>query len=347
MIRILIVDDSTTEVEILKAILRPEKDFEVVGVAKDGKQAIEMTQLLKPDLITMDIIMPGMSGFEAINMIMRQCPTPIVVITSTISDESMRTSFQALEAGAVSVLEKPYDIAMPEFQQEKRKIIDTLRSMSQVKVIKRRFYTERKPKPAPVSINKAELKQYEIIAMGASVGGPQALKTILKDLPANFPLPIVVVQHMTAGFVEGFASWLHDASPLHIKTAENNEVLLKGNVYFAPDGTHLEVARSGQKLIAKLVSGEAVSGFCPSVTSLFDSVANVVGKNAIGVLLTGMGNDGAKGMLDLKNVHAHTIIQDEESAVVFGMAGVALSLNAVDKVIALDQIAEYLKKLTM
>jgi len=346
MIKVLIVDDSATETALLKSLIDAEENFEVIACAKNGKEAVELNALLKPDLITMDIQMPIMNGYEAIKIIMRQHPTPIVVISSKVNDDLLNTTFMALEAGAISVLEKPHNISSPAFKNEKRKIIDTLRSMAEIRVVKHRFNTKIQKKIITHKLPAGGLSDFEVVAIGSSVGGPQALNSILMKLPIDFPLPIVIVQHMTQGFIKGFTKWLNANTELTIKNPENNEVLTKGYVYLAPDGHHLEIARSKQHLIAKLVKGKPVTGFCPSVTSLFQSVAKVCGKNAIGILLTGMGSDGAKGLLDLKHAHAHTIIQDEESAVVFGMAGVAQSLGAVDKVVELELMADYLVKIT-
>jgi two-component system chemotaxis response regulator CheB len=346
MINILIVDDSETEIMILKELFSKEKDFRVIGIAKNGKEAIRLAEFLKPNLITMDIQMPIMDGIEAIRMIMSHHPIPIVVISSKLNDASLKATFQAFEAGALSVLEKPGNISSPSFKNEKRKIIDTLRSMAEIKVIKRRFYAkDKKPLIFPKSVSETN-NVYELIVIGSSVGGPQALKNILEKLPSNFPIPIVIVQHMAQGFIHGFAKWLNENTKLNVKPAKNNDILKKGHVYFAPDNFHLEIARSQDALIAKLIKGKPITGFCPSITALFQSVAKACGKNTIGILLTGMGSDGAKGMVELKQANAHTFIQDKESAVVFGMAGVAQSLGAVDKIIELDQIADYLMKIT-
>lgn len=345
MIKILIVDDSTTETSIIQNLVSSEKDFIIVGTAKNGKEAIRLTKLLKPDLITMDIQMPEMNGIEATKFIMSQYPTPIVIISSNLNNKNSNMTFEAFDAGAISVLEKPVNIFSPEFQNEKRKIIDTLRNMAGIKVIKRRFHSKKivSPNLSTPSINLS--KEYEVIVIGSSIGGPQALKSILGKLPADFPIPIVIVQHMTKGFINNFAQWLDNNILLQVKTPKENEVLKSGTVYFAPDNCHLEISRRQNKLIAKLTHSEPVSGFSPSITVLFQSAAKICGKNAIGILLTGMGNDGAKGMLDLKHANAHTLIQDKESAVVFGMAGVALSLGAVDEIVQLDQIADYLQEI--
>jgi len=345
MINILIVDDSMTETIILKNLFEMEDDFRVIGCAQNGKEAIEMVARLKPDLITMDILMPIMDGLEATQKIMSQHPTPIVVISSKLDDREINTTFQALEAGALSVLEKPKGISSPNFHSSRKNIVNTVRAMSEIKVIKRRFPDKKSHQSNIISTNNA-LKEYELIAIGASVGGPQVLKKILSNLPADFPIPILIVQHMTPGFINGFTQWLNENVPLRVKNAEHQEELRRGAVYFAPDHFHLEVTRVRKKLVANLVKSNPVSGFCPSATVLLNSVAKVCKENAIGILLTGMGSDGAQGLWELKKVHGHTLIQDPKSTVVFGMAGVAQSLGAVDKVIEIDQFADYLLKIT-
>lgn len=345
MINILIVDDSETEAGLLQSFFESEKDMRVIGHAKNGQEAIDLTKKLKPDIITMDILMPIKNGFEATRIIMSKTPTPIVVISSTANDIALNTTFLALEAGALSVLEKPVNFNSIEFNDMRKRIVDTVRSMSQIKVITHRFHT---PKRKILDTTDKSLMHptYEIIGIGVSVGGPQALKAIFSKLPSNFPIPIVVVQHMTQGFIQGFAHWLDKNCALTVKIAEQNEHLLPGIIYFAPDNHHLRIIRRNEKLLASLMTSAPVSGFCPSATVLLQSLAQTSGKHAIGILLTGMGNDGAQGLLELKNAKGHTLIQDKESAVVFGMAGVALSLNATDKVIALEKIANYLIEIT-
>lgn len=351
MIKVLIVDDSITESAILKSIVESEHDMEVIGFAKNGKEAVSLTAKLKPDLITMDIHMPVMDGFEAMNLILRENPTPIVVISSKISEDILNMSFKALEAGALSVLEKPKNISSAEFEQSRKQIVETIRSMAGIKVFKRRYNTQSISSTPQTEVVKelkktAKLPHFEILAIGTSVGGPQVLKKILIELPHDFPIPIVIVQHMTQGFITGFTKWLNDSTPLNVKEATKGEILEKATVYFAPDNFHFEIDREYGNLIAKLIKSPAVSGFCPSATVLLKSVAKTCGKNAIGMLLTGMGNDGALGLLDIKKMHGHTLIQDPKSTVVFGMGGVAQSLGAVDKVLELNDIANYLTNIT-
>lgn len=342
MIKILIVDDSPTETILLRHIFEAEKDFFVVGCAKNGNEAISLTEKLKPDIITMDIEMPEMNGVEATKVIMSHFPTPIVMISSHLNNKEVETTFLALDAGALSVLDKPASYGSSEFEKSKKRIADTVRNMAGIKVIKRRFFTK-KTTHLSTQLFRKEKTNYKIIAIGTSVGGPQALKIILSHLPTDFPVPIVVVQHMTPGFMTGFVNWLDMNIALTAKEMTDGEVLKAGVVYFAPDHVHSIVNQKEGKLISSFIKCAPVSGFCPSVTVLLESVAKSCGKEAVGLLLTGMGNDGAQGLLAMKKAEAHTLIQDEKSAIVFGMGGVAKSLGAVDEVIKLDQIADYLK----
>ncbi|KTD72519.1 chemotaxis-specific protein-glutamate methyltransferase CheB [Legionella tucsonensis] len=346
MIKILIVDDSPTEVALIQHIIESEKDMEVIGVAKNGKEAIELTEKLNPDLITMDIQMPIMDGLEATRIIMAKKPTPIVVISSLVNDESIHATFHILEAGALTALAKPVNIFSSSFEESRQHIVDTLRSLSDICVIKKPLknhliFDENK------KYNTEDVKKtnYEIIAVGASVGGPMALQTILSQLTPDFPVPIMIVQHMSRGFIRGFAQWLEENVSITVKNAINHEPLQKGTVYIAPEHQHMVIERVHEQLICKLVDGPPVSGFCPSITRLLQSVAKVCGKKAIGILLTGMSDDGAEGLLKLKEAQGHTLIQDQESSIVFGMGAVAQSLNAVDQVIELEQIASYLTKI--
>jgi two-component system, chemotaxis family, protein-glutamate methylesterase/glutaminase len=342
MIKTLIVDDSPTEIALIQHIINSEKDMEVIGIAKNGQEAVELSAKLKPDLITMDIKMPIMDGLEATRIIMAHNPTPIVVISSTINDESVNATFHIIEAGALTALAKPMNMFSPSFAESRKHIIDTLRSLSDIHVIKKPLKKEQAHENKIQKTLIRKKNHYEIIAIGASVGGPMALRKILSQLKADFPLPIVIVQHMSQGFIKGFAQWLAEGIALKVKSAIDNEILQSATVYIAPEQKHLEIERVQEKLVCRLVNGEPISGFCPSITKLLESIAKVSGKKAIGILLTGMSDDGAAGLLALKNAQGHTLVQDEESAIVFGMGAVAQSLNAVDEVITLDLIAPYL-----
>ena len=346
MINILIVDDSETETKILKFLFESESDIKIIGTAKNGKEAIALLSSLKPDLITMDIQMPLMDGFETSRYIMQHHPIPIVVVSAFAKNKELNTVYNALAAGALCVIEKPTNITAPNFEYTRKQIVSTIRAMAEIKVVKRRFTTNLEHKNITSIAQPAiTAAHYEIIGIGTSVGGPQALKLILSELPSDFPVPIVIVQHMALGFISSFSHWLNENTQLKIKEAEQGEILAKSTVYFAPDLYHLEIERSHSQLIAKLVSAKPVSGFCPSATVLLGSIARTCGKQGIGILLTGMGSDGAEGLLELKHAHGHTIIQDPKSAVVFGMAGVAQSLGAVDTIVELTHMANYLKQL--
>lgn len=346
MINILIADDSETEILLLKHIFQKEKDMCVIGCAKNGKEAVELAIKLKPDIITMDINMPLLNGFEATRHIMMTNPIPIVVVTSTANDAHLNTAFLALESGALGVLDKPVNASDPAFNSTCKRIVTLIRSMAEIKLVKRRFTIESENQKPIVSARLGnESRSYEIVCIGSSVGGPQALKTVLSKLPAHFPVPIVIVQHMTQGFIEGLSKWLDQHCNLKIQCAKDQELLQAGTAYFAPDKYHLKIQRIGSNLVAQLHKGEPISGFYPSITVMLNSIAKSCGTNAIGILLTGMGSDGASGLFEIKSNKGHTIIQDPSSSVVFGMAAVAQSLGAVDRVIKLDEISDYLVKI--
>lgn len=345
MIRILVVDDSITETAILKHLLESEPDFNVVGCANDGVEAIKLTALLKPDIITMDIQMPVMDGIEATKIIMEQNPTPIVMISAKATDKDFDATFKGLNAGALSVLAKPFNVGSSSSKLEQQQIIDTIRIMAGISVVKRKPLIKKTIPSEIKSPQKNYHRLHQVIVIGASIGGTQALNIILSSLPKNFPVPILVVQHMMPGYIAGYTKWLDDNINLSVCEMKANELLLPGRVYFAPDDYHSEIQRTNNQLMCKLIKSSPVSGFCPSITVLFESVAKVCGRQAIGVLLTGMGNDGADGLLAIKNAEGHTIIQDKESSIVFGMAAVAKELGAVETILKLDQIANHLMQL--
>ncbi|HJW86939.1 MAG TPA: chemotaxis-specific protein-glutamate methyltransferase CheB [Candidatus Brocadiaceae bacterium] len=344
MIKILITDDSDTIAALLKTLFEKEPDMRVIGMAKNGRQAVEMSRELRPDIITMDIRMPVMDGFEATRKIMSETPTPIVVVSSSVNDE-LQICFRAIEVGALAVIEKPCSVNLKGFQAISRKLVETVRAMAGVKVVRRYIRQPGIPVEVQVPVSDVPVHAFEIIAVGCSTGGPQALQAILSRLPAGFSTPIAVVQHMSQGFLLGMVEWLQKITPVELKLAEDGEILQTATVYFAPENKHLVLKRTAGRLTSGLTSDPPVGQFRPSATTLFQSAARVCGKNAIGLLLSGMGDDGATGLLEMRNAGAHTVIQDKESSVVFGMPGSALALNAVDKVVELNGIALYLKGL--
>ncbi len=346
MIRILTVEDSDVVALLLKAILDQEPDMQVVGRARDGGEALPQVEALQPDLVTMDIRMPVLDGFEATRQIMAQRPTPIVVVSSSVDDEELRITFRAIEEGALAVLEKPRGFTHPDFETIRQELVDTIRAMAEVKLVRRRL-TPKLSAPT-AGTHHASLppgKSPEVVAIGVSTGGPQVLQMLFNTLPVDFPLPVLVAQHISKGFLGGLVKWLGDESPLQIKVAENGEPLEKGSVYFAPDNHHLTVRRNSRGLVVHLDQGASNKGFRPSASNLFHSVAQTCGGKAVGVLLTGMGSDGAQGLLAMHQQGAHTLVQDEQSAVVYGMPGAALALDAVSQVVPLEQLPARLLKL--
>ncbi len=298
MTNVLIVDDSSTLRHLIRAILTTDPDLNVIGEARNGEEAIKMVARLNPDVVTMDIQMPTMDGYEAIRRIMSETPVPIVVLTSTESDIRLGATYKGVESGALMVFGKPR--GLPGDDPEADELINVVKAMADVKVIRRRWKSSPKP-PEPSGNRKTAsgpLKTaYQVVAMGTSTGGPPALRTVLGELPATFPVPVLVVQHISKGFTTGLARWLNETIALRVKLADAAEPLLAGTVYIAPDGLHLQV--SSQKKVV-LLEENPMDGHLPSVTALFNSVAKEYGPAAVGLLMTGMGRDGANGLYAMK-----------------------------------------------
>ncbi len=334
MIRALVVEDSVTARALLVEILRSDPEIDLVGEAGTGAEAVEMTKELRPDIVTMDIHMPQMNGFEATKQIMIEAPTPIVIVSGSLDVRAVEISMHALKAGALTVIPKPAGPASPNFEEEKERFLGAVKSMSQVKVVRRwrdRALPEGSARTPPGN------GMARVIAIAASTGGPGALSKLLSELPGNLPVPILIVQHMSLGFGEGFVSWLNSAVSLKVKTAEQGEELLPGAVYVAPDDRHLGVSEQGSVLLS---SGPPVGGFRPSGSYLFQSVAKVYGAGSLAVVLTGMGQDGVEGLRKIREAGGRIIAQDEESSVVYGMPKAAVAAGLVDHVLPLPGIAQ-------
>ncbi len=345
MLRILIVEDSSVVAILLKAIFEEEQDMQVVGHAKNGREGVQMAHDLKPDVITMDIRMMVMDGFEATRMIMADNPTPIVVVSSSVDNEELRITFRAIEEGALAVMEKPRGFGHPDFEKIRRDLVDTVRAMAGVKLFRGKKVARAKEVVVPEERVRLRTNGYELLAIGCSTGGPQVLHRILSLLPVNFPVPIVVTQHISKGFVGGLVSWLSGNTLLKVKLAVQDEVLKAGVVYFAPDDQHLRITRGVLGLMVDLSQDPICNGFRPSVSVMFKSIAETCQARAIGVLLTGMGMDGADGLLALRKAGSHTVVQDEVSAVVYGMPGAAIALDAVDQKVEADKMSAYFSRL--
>jgi two-component system, chemotaxis family, protein-glutamate methylesterase/glutaminase len=339
-IKVLIVDDSGLVREILKKMLETNPLIQVIGMAENGERAVELVQKLKPDVVTMDINMPVMDGFRATEHIMAYCPTSILIISSIIDKEGIYTTFNALAAGALDVMDKPAGLESKEWNKFGDILVQKVKLVSKVKVIthvkgKTREFLKHKESVSLPSPNK-----YEIIGIGASTGGPSVVMQILKNIPSDYDLGILVVQHMTNGFIRGFVDWLGDACEVKVKLAKDGEKIERGQVLVAPDGFHT-IVRSKKRI--GLVSGEKVHGVKPSVDILFNSIADVFGQTAVGVLLTGMGADGAEGLKHIKDKGGITIAQSADSCAVFGMPKAAIEKGAVSKCLPVEDIIRTLK----
>lgn len=323
MIRVLVVDDSASVRALLTHIFQGASDMEVVGTANDGKAAVQAVEKLRPDVVTMDINMPVMDGFEATRTIMENTPVPIVVVTSSTNPDEVTTSFKALEAGALTVIAKPFGPGHEGHAHDVAHLLETVRLMAEVPVVRRR---------RPQTVNPIEAPRYSsrqrAIFIGASTGGPPVLQTILQSLEKPFPLPIMVVQHIAEGFLPGLVDWLAATCAMPVTIARHAEAPQPGHAYFAPDNLRMRV--EADRSMALLPSeGNVIT---PSVHDLFESAALNYGADGIGVLLTGMGKDGAAALARMRSAGAFTMAQDQESSIVYGMPGEAARLNAAEMI---------------
>lgn len=341
MIRVLVAEDSVTVRELLVEILTGDPEIQVVGEAKNGLEAVELAVRLKPDLITMDVHMPELDGLDATKEIMVRAPTPIVVVSSSHNARDVELSLSAMRAGALIVLPKPDDPGSEQFAGRQGTLLAMVKAMSSVKVVRRWLPRASAPRPTPPP-RLAPSSRIRAIAIGASTGGPAALERIFKDLPGDFPIPILVVQHIAAGFASGLADWLSASSSLRVKVAQPGDALRPRTVFIAPDDRQLGVAADGN---LEVTPGAAVNGLRPSATHLFASVARAFGPGVVAVILTGMGRDGVEGLRALKAAGGYVIAQDESSSVVYGMPREAVVAGVVDLVVPVEEVAPRLLEL--
>ena len=343
MIKVLIIDGSKVIQEFLNNILSSDPDIQVVGVASSGNEAMELVKIKKPDLITIDLKMDGMDGYETTTRIMETFPTPIVIVSGIENTKEVVDANRYMEVGALAVVFRPAPIDLHQFIAFRKELIQTVKLMSEIIVVKH-FHRKRKELKKSDSLTQHfenEVKRIQIIAIGASTGGPLALQTILSRLPKDLSVPVLIVQHIAPGFVNVFQKMLSSNSGIKLKIAENGEKISAGIGYIAPDNYHMGVTLD-RKII--LSNQPPENGSKPSVSFLFRSVAENFGPNSLGVLLTGMGKDGADELKDMKDKGALTVVQNEESSVVFGMPGEALRIGASNNALSPQSIAEILSK---
>jgi len=332
-IRVLIVDDSAIVRKIFSEELSKYPDIEVIGAAPDPFVARDKIVTLKPDVITLDVEMPRMDGITFLRKLMKYYPLPTIIVSS-LTQKGGKLTLEALDIGAVDVIAKPggsYSVGDMSAQ-----LAEKIRVASRVSVVRK---DEESPAGVSEPIRALAQTTNKVIAIGASTGGTEALKNVLTKMPSNSP-GIVVVQHMPAHFTTAFAERLNGICQMSVKEAEDNDSVTPGTVLIAPGNYHMIFRRSGARYYVEIKTGPMVHHQRPAVDILFKSTAKYAGANAIGVILTGMGADGAEGLLEMKQAGASTIAQDERSCVVFGMPKEAIKLGAADKIVPLDQIAQ-------
>jgi two-component system chemotaxis response regulator CheB len=335
-IRVLIVEDSPTVRQLLEHILNADPALQVIGHASDGDEAVELVRQQRPDIVTMDLHMPRMNGIEAVRIIMETAPTPIVVVSGQLAPADLDQTFQALTAGALAVVEKPAglggDLAL--------RLVQTVKLMAEVKVVRR--WPKRSPPAAKPLLPDAPRAGLQLVAIGASTGGPLILHSILSGLAGRIDVPIVVVQHIANGFTAGFADWLSKTTGMPVCVGRAGEHLQPGRAYIAPDAMHMSITTA---LTIGLSAEPPENGHRPSVSHLFRATAQALGRNAVGVMLSGMGRDGAEEMRQMADRGAVTIAQDPQTAVVGGMPGEAIKLGGAQYVLAPEKITKVLLEL--
>ena len=345
-IRVLLADDSEIALSILRRIFARSPEIEVVGAAKNGLEALRFAEQLEPTVVCTDLHMPVMDGLEFTERLMQENPRPILVISDAVHKEDADNVFRLLEAGALDVFPKPKGGSAEDYECLAGELIRKVRILAGVKVFRKRcgkILGGASPGAAtPPARSGNSRRSMRIVAMGASTGGPPAMLEILANLPQDFPVPLVCVQHISRGFLPSMVKWLDGHSKLKITIAETGVAPVKGHVYFAPDDAHLEIDAGGKLLLSQ---GEPYDGHRPSVTVLFRSVAQHYRQQAVGVLLTGMGRDGAEGMLDIVGRGGFTLAQSEDTCVVYGMPKQAIEAGAASSVLPLRKIAGKLKEI--
>jgi len=336
--KVLIVDDSAYTRQTMKKILEEDASLEVAGIASDGIDAMAKVLRLSPDIITLDFEMPNMDGFSFLRWLMRERPTPVIMVSSHADS---RTVFRALELGAADFIAKPTRRASTELQTIEKDLIRKIKGIKKVRldILSRNLeLLEQEEEPGEQKQVRTGRHVVDVVAVGSSTGGPAALQIILTRLPSDFPAAMVISQHMPKGFTGPMAERLDRMCQLRIKEAADGDTITRGTVYICPGGCHLGLKKHGEGEVITLREGRLTEKYIPSVDHMMSSVAEAYGPAAVGVILTGMGNDGKQGMLEIKKQGGYTIAESEETAVVFGMPGEAIKNGAVETILPLQEI---------
>jgi two-component system, chemotaxis family, protein-glutamate methylesterase/glutaminase len=341
-IRVLLVEDSLLQLHIIKSVLDANPHTEVVGTALNGVEALKLLLSLKPDVICTDYHMPVMDGLEFIREAIKIYPCPILVLSISVQPDQVDNIFKLLSAGAIDVMAKPRATGGVIGSEDGKKLVERIRILNGVRLI------QKKNRPIPPASGAQCLPPRKvppkIIVIGASTGGPQALEEILPKLKLNFSIPIVCIQHISHGFLNGMITWLESLTPLKIELAKEGGIPLAGHLYFPPEGVHLTFSRGGTFILSKQKPEDI---HCPSIDKLFLSTAEVYGNAVTAVILSGMGRDGASGMKSIFDAGGDTVAQDEESSIIFGMPAVAINSGVVCRVLSSTEIAPYLNGLNI
>lgn len=338
-INVLVAEDSTVIRMFLVHLLESDPEIHVIGSVVDGQAAVDFVGKNKPDVILMDIHMPRMDGFEATRRIMEIAPVPIVICSATADIKDLVVSFQAMEAGAIACIEKPLGHDHKDFEVTAARLLETVKLMSEVKVVHRPARTAHKPSVKQQPKDGQSMAEIKVVGIGASTGGPPVLQAILAALPKDFPVPILIVQHIAQGFVAGMVEWLNRTTALQIHLASHGTHPLPNHVYLAPDDLHMGLDSRGNILLTR---EDPMNHLRPAVAFLFRSLASVYGRHALGVLLTGMGKDGAEELKVMKDMGAITIAQDRKSSVVHGMPGALIAMGGATHILGADKVADAL-----
>ena len=334
-IRVLVVDDSPFMRAAIKRMLETDPEIEVIDTAKDGLEAVEKVKRLKPDLVTMDVEMPRMDGITAVKQIMKESPVPSVMVSS-LTQEGAKTTIEALEAGAVDYIPKELKKSSLDILNIKQQLLQKIKAIARTW---RKKAEGRMPPPSRRSPGRRRRHPVEAIVIGVSTGGPKALQRIIPKLPADFPVPILIAQHMPPYFTKSLAERLDELSRIRVVEGSDGEEVAPGKAIIAPGGKHMKVLRiGGDGCAVKLLDNIKGLIYVPSADVLMEAAAEVYGDKVVGVILTGMGNDGLKGMTKIKEKGGITIAQDENSSVIFGMPKACIEAGVVDEVLNLDEI---------